>query len=74
MSRTSRANGHEAREQISESEQAEADQGRAAQAARLFDLRRVIGGLLAVYGALLTAMGLFASAATKTKAADININ
>ena len=45
----------EAREHITESEQAEAEHGRA-DAARLFDLRRVIGGLLSVYGAMLTVM------------------
>jgi hypothetical protein len=74
MSATSRANGHEAREQISQTERAEAEDGRAARATSLFDLRRVIGGLIGIYGALLTVMGLFASAATKTKAAGININ
>jgi hypothetical protein len=64
----------EARAQIAESEEAEAERGQAARAARLFDLRMVIGGLLAVYGVVVTLMGLFASQATKTKAAGININ
>jgi hypothetical protein len=64
----------EAREQISETERAEAEHGRAERATRLFDLRRVIGGLLGVYGAMLTVIGLFGSTATKTKAAGININ
>jgi hypothetical protein len=64
----------EARAQIAESEEAEAERGQAARAARLFDLRMVIGGLLAVYGAVVTAVGLFASEAVKTKAAGININ
>ena len=40
----------------------------------LFDLRTVIGGLLTLYGVVLTVMGLFASHATKAKAAGININ
>jgi hypothetical protein len=39
--------------------------------ASLFDLRVVIGGLLALYGLTLTVMGLFASPDTKTKAAGI---
>ncbi|HVD13456.1 MAG TPA: hypothetical protein VNK73_03330 [Actinomycetota bacterium] len=63
----------EARQQIAETEEAEA-RDRATGAASLFDLRMVIGGLLAVYGAILTVMGLFASAGTKAKAAGININ
>jgi hypothetical protein len=63
----------QAREQITQTEEAEA-RDRAARAASLFDLRTIIGGLLALYGVLLTAMGLFASDATKTKAAGINID
>jgi hypothetical protein len=50
------------------------EQGRKARAASLFDLRRVIGGLLALYGAVLIVVGLFASDATKSKAAGISIN
>jgi hypothetical protein len=42
--------------------------------ASLFDLRMVIGGLLALYGIVLTVMGLFASDDAKAKAAGININ
>jgi membrane protein implicated in regulation of membrane protease activity len=34
----------------------------------------VIGGLLTLYGIVLTVMGLFASGDTKAKAAGININ
>jgi hypothetical protein len=63
----------EARQQIAETEEAER-RDRTARAASLFDLRRVIGGLLALYGAMLVGMGLFASAATKSRAAGININ
>ena len=62
-----------AREQIAETEEAEA-RDRATGMASLFDLRMVIGGLLALYGLILTVMGVFASDATKAKAADININ
>jgi cation transport ATPase len=74
MTTNSRDGEYDAREQISQAEQAEAERGRAARATSLFDLRRVIGGLLAAYGAMLTVIGLFASAGTKAKAAGININ
>ena len=63
----------QAREQIAHTEEAEAAD-RATGMASLFDLRMVIGGLLALYGVTLTVMGLFASHATKAKAAGININ
>ena len=63
----------QAREQIAETEEAEA-RDRATGMASLFDLRMVIGGLLALYGVILTVMGLFASEDAKAKAAGININ
>jgi hypothetical protein len=63
----------EAREQIAETEDAEA-RDRASGMASLFDLRMVIGGLLTLYGIVLTVLGLFASSDTKAKAAGININ
>jgi hypothetical protein len=63
----------EAREQIAQTEEAEA-RDRATGMTSLFDLRMVIGGLLALYGVILTVMGLFASSDTKAKAAGININ
>jgi hypothetical protein len=63
----------QAREQIAAAEEAEA-RDRATGVASLFDLRMVIGGLLALYGVLLTIMGLFASDDAKAKAAGININ
>jgi cation transport ATPase len=72
MSRTSDRSS-EARDQITQTEEAEA-RDHAARATTLFDLRRVIGALLLLYGVVLTAMGLFASEATKTKAAGINID
>jgi hypothetical protein len=62
-----------AREQITKAEEAEA-RDRATGVTSLFDLRLVIGGLLGLYGAVLTGMGLFASDATRAKAAGININ
>jgi hypothetical protein len=73
MTATSR-DGHEAREQIAQTEQAEQEHGRAGRAAGVFDLRRVIGALLAVYGAMLTVMGLVVPDEAKAKAAGININ
>ena len=56
----------QAREQINETEQAEA-RDRASGMASLFDLRVVIGGLLTLYGVILTVMGLFASDDAKAK-------
>lgn len=43
-------------------------------AARLFDVRRIIGGLFVVYGVIVTIAGIFASDADIEKAQDININ
>src|SRR6476661_6788858 len=43
-------------------------------AAKLFDVRLLIGGLFVVYGVLLTISGFFASDAEKDKAAGLNIN
>jgi hypothetical protein len=63
----------EAREQIAETEEAEA-RDRATGMASLFDLRMVIGGLLVLYGIVLTVMGLLASDAARAKAVGININ
>jgi hypothetical protein len=48
--------------------------GRAMQAANLFDLRRIIGGLFVAYGLLLTILGLTDSDAEIQKAAGVNIN
>ncbi|MDJ1136581.1 hypothetical protein [Streptomyces iconiensis] len=43
-------------------------------AARLFDVRRIIGGLFVLYGVIVTIAGLFTSDADLKKAQDININ
>ncbi|WP_238014132.1 hypothetical protein KZZ52_59110 [Dactylosporangium sp. AC04546] len=45
-----------------------------AQAARLFDVRRVIGGLFTVYGVIVTIVGVFDSQAEIDKAAGVRIN
>jgi hypothetical protein len=43
-------------------------------AARLFDIRRIIGGLFVLYGAILFVAGLVDGADAKEQAADIDIN
>ncbi|MEV6927530.1 hypothetical protein AB0M46_23925 [Dactylosporangium sp. NPDC051485] len=45
-----------------------------ARAARLFDVRRVIGGLFTVYGVIVTILGIFDSQAAIDKAAGLRIN
>jgi hypothetical protein len=47
---------------------------REAQAANLFDLRRIIGGLFLLYGVVLTIVGLGDSDAEIQKAAGVHIN
>jgi hypothetical protein len=47
---------------------------RAAQAANLFDLRRIIGALFTIWGVLLIILGATDSTAEANKAAGININ
>ncbi|MFJ8937045.1 hypothetical protein ACIRL0_15245 [Streptomyces sp. NPDC102365] len=49
-------------------------QGRSATAARLFDIRRIIGGLFVVYGVIVTIAGITASDADIDKAEGVNIN
>jgi hypothetical protein len=43
-------------------------------AARLFDIRRVIGGLFVVYGVIVTLIGLFDSPGEIAKAQGVRIN
>ncbi|MET8676926.1 hypothetical protein ABZW18_04775 [Streptomyces sp. NPDC004647] len=47
---------------------------KSATAARLFDVRRIIGGLFVVYGVIVTIAGITVSDADLKKAEDININ
>jgi hypothetical protein len=49
-------------------------QGKSATAARLFDIRRIIGGLFVVYGVIVTIAGITASDADLDKAEGVNIN
>ncbi|HMJ95412.1 MAG TPA: hypothetical protein VK486_06145 [Thermoleophilaceae bacterium] len=43
-------------------------------ATNLLDIRRIIGGLLGVYGVILLVAGIAGSDADKSKAAGVNIN
>jgi hypothetical protein len=52
----------------------EVDELAAARAANRFDIRRIIGGLFTVYGAVLVITGIVGSHHVKTKAAGINID
>ncbi|MGW3954456.1 hypothetical protein ACWEKM_26780 [Streptomyces sp. NPDC004752] len=47
---------------------------RSATAARIFDLRRIIGGLFIVYGIIVTVVGITDSQAAIDKAQGVNIN
>src|SRR3954447_11913304 len=59
---------------MSETETETPTKTRAAQAANLFDLRRIIGGVFIAYGLLLAILGLFDSQEEIDKAAGVNIN
>lgn len=50
------------------------EEAEAARAANRFDIRRIIGGLFTVYGAILVILGIVGSAHVKHKAAGINID
>lgn len=50
------------------------DSEKVSKAARLFDVRRVIGGLFVVYGVIVTLLGLFDSKAEIDKAQGVRIN
>lgn len=54
-------------------EETEEERRRSA-AARLFDIRRVIGGLFVVYGLIVTGMGLFDGRTEINKAVGVRIN
>ncbi len=55
-------------------EQSEEAKAREARAANLFDLRRIIGALFAVYGVILTIVGITDSQSEIDKSAGIHIN
>jgi NADH:ubiquinone oxidoreductase subunit 6 (subunit J) len=50
------------------------DAERAARMANRFDIRRIIGAVFVVYGAVLVVVGIVGSHAVKTKAQGVNIN
>src|SRR3954470_14497304 len=50
------------------------EQERLSAAARLFDVRRVIGGLFVVYGLIVTLLGIFDSSSEIDKAQGVRIN
>ena len=52
----------------------ESTRGSTGKVARLFDVRRVIGGLFVVYGVVITVAGLLDSEAEISKAQGVNIN
>ncbi|SDL05296.1 hypothetical protein [Streptomyces indicus] len=49
-------------------------ESKSATAARLFDIRRIIGGLFVVYGVIVTIAGISPSDADLEKAEGVNIN
>lgn len=51
-----------------------ADDAPKSAAAKLFDIRLLIGGLFVLYGVMLTVAGFFTSDKERAKAAGININ
>jgi hypothetical protein len=57
-------------EQVAEGEDLE----KVSAAARLFDVRRVIGGLFVVYGTIVTLLGIFDTSAELEKAQGVRIN
>ena len=50
------------------------DEERAARLANRFDIRRLIGGVFLLYGAVLLVLGIVGSSHVKNKAAGINID
>ncbi|MCH5673908.1 hypothetical protein [Streptomyces gilvus] len=49
-------------------------EGKSATAARIFDLRRIIGGLFVVYGVIVTVAGIADDQSAIDKAQGVNIN
>lgn len=59
---------------MTDSESPQFSEDQVEKATSLLDIRKIIGGLLGVYGLLLLGAGLFASEADKEKVAGVNIN
>lgn len=66
--------GSSADEPLASTGRTDEEEAAAAKAANRFDIRRLIGGLFAVYGLLLTVIGIVGSHHVKTKAAGINVD
>ena len=49
-------------------------EGKSTTAARLFDIRRIIGGLFVIYGIIVTIAGISPSDASLDKSEGVNIN
>jgi hypothetical protein len=64
----------EGTDQPNQPDQPEVSEEDAQKAANLLDIRRIIGGVLVLYGVLITAAGIFGSDADKHQAAGVNIN
>ena len=66
---------HDPHIEAAEREKAQAlSDEQAERAANLLDIRRIIGGLLGIYGLILLILGLTASDADIDKAAGVNLN
>ncbi len=75
MERNDDASTHDEHIEQAEREKAEAlSDEQAARAANLLDIRRIIGGLLGIYGVILLILGLGASDADIEKSAGVNLN
>jgi hypothetical protein len=72
--RPSRAPGAASEESLPSTGADDEDEIQAAKAANRFDIRRLIGGLFALYGLILLIVGLVGSHHVKTKAAGINVD
>jgi hypothetical protein len=59
---------------ISSTGAADEEEIRAAHIANRFDIRRIIGGLFLLYGAILAIVGIVGSDEIKNKAAGVNVN
>lgn len=68
MTEHSEHSEHDIQREVTELEQ------KSATAARIFDLRRIIGGLFIVYGVIVTIVGITDSQAAIDKAEGVNIN
>jgi hypothetical protein len=66
--------GTEQPNQPGEPDTPEVSEEDAKKAANLLDIRRIIGGVLVIYGVLITAAGIFGSDADKHQAAGVNVN